>query len=232
MLKTFLAGVLTIFSPCIIPLIPILLSSALASSTSSILWMTAGFLSSFTIIGIFITLIKSYITLDPEWIRIFGACFMFTMALAMIFPFLAIPFEKIGIHLERFGKQKSPDRLKKSSFFIGITMILIWAPCVGPSLGFALGWIVATETFAKGTLYLCFFGIGATLSLLILALLTKKLGRKWFHSQTSRLKLFYRISSITMLIVSILVLTQTDKKIESWATDILPDWWLNILTRY
>jgi cytochrome c-type biogenesis protein len=232
MIVIFIAGVLSILSPCVLPLIPVFVSSSLASTRSSLLSMTAGFIFSFVLSGIIIAYVSEKMFFDPEIVRRAAAWLMILMALAMLLPIARTPFEKVGLIFEEFSRKSTPNALHKTYFFQGATLALIWAPCVGPALGFALGWIVASNTMLKGVLHLTVFGIGAALTLLSLGYLATKLGNVWFRKQATRLRWVYRISAIVMLVVALCVLTSVDKNIEGWATERLPEWWLQVLIKY
>ena len=80
----WLAGVLGILSPCVWPIIPVVMGAASISGLSGPLFLSLGLMSSFAVAGTFLTFLLLNMGLDPEWFRYFGASLLLLIALILL----------------------------------------------------------------------------------------------------------------------------------------------------
>ncbi|POA42955.1 cytochrome C biogenesis protein [Pseudomonas sp. MPR-ANC1] len=164
-LIAFLGGLLTVLSPCILPVVPFLFAGA-HRSRSSILLTLGGMTLTFA-------LISSLAVVSSEWViqasnsgrhiaLIVMALFALSLISARIGDWLARPFVWLGNRLD-------PDAQKKAgplgSLMIGVATGLLWAPCAGPILGVILTGAMLQGANAQTSLLLLAYGAGSALSL-------------------------------------------------------------------
>ncbi len=82
----FLAGTLSILSPCVLPLVPIVLGAASSAHRWGPVALAAGLALSFTVLGMFVATIGFSIGLDAEWFRKFGAVLMILLGAVLLVP--------------------------------------------------------------------------------------------------------------------------------------------------
>ncbi|WP_323151414.1 cytochrome c biogenesis protein DipZ [Pseudomonas glycinae] len=164
-LIAFLGGLLTVLSPCILPVVPFLFAGA-DRTRSSILLTLGGMALTFA-------LISSLAVVSSEWViqasntgRHIALAVMVLFALSLISArigdWLARPFVLLGNRLD-------PDARKKTgpmaSIMIGVATGLLWAPCAGPILGVILTGAMLQGANAQTSLLLLAYGVGSALSL-------------------------------------------------------------------
>lgn len=171
LLIAFLGGILTILSPCILPVVPFLFARA-NQSRSSVLLTLAGMVLTFA-------LVSSLAVVSSEWVihassvgRHVALVVMVLFALSLMFSrvgtWLARPLVSLGNRLDAgAGRLAGPF----SSLLIGVATGLLWAPCAGPILGVILTGAMLQGASAQTSLLLLAYGLGSALSLgtLILA---------------------------------------------------------------
>ncbi|CEL30035.1 cytochrome c biogenesis protein DipZ [Pseudomonas fluorescens] len=164
-LIAFLGGLLTVLSPCILPVVPFLFANA-DRKRSSILLTLGGMTLTFA-------LISSLAVVSSEWViqasntgrhiaLIVMAVFALSLISARVGDWLARPFVLLGNRLD-------PDASKKTgsmgSVMIGVATGLLWAPCAGPILGVILTGAMLQGANAQTSLLLLAYGAGSALSL-------------------------------------------------------------------
>lgn len=178
----FVAGVLSTLSPCVLPLLPAILIGATAQHRLGPLALAAGLAVSFSGIGLFVATIGYGLGLTAELFRLVGGLLMCGIGLVLLVPAaqtrLAIAAGPLQSWTESaFGGLKTTG--PKGQFALGMLLGLVWAPCVGPTLGAAsllaaqgkdLGSVLATTLM---------FALGAAVPLLLLATLSGAALRIW-----------------------------------------------------
>ena len=164
-LIAFLGGLLTVLSPCILPVVPFLFANA-DRKRSSILLTLGGMTLTFA-------LISSLAVVSSEWViqasntgrhiaLIVMALFALSLISARVGDWLARPFVLLGNRLD-------PDASKKAgpmgSVMIGVATGLLWAPCAGPILGVILTGAMLQGANVQTSLLLLAYGAGSALSL-------------------------------------------------------------------
>lgn len=171
---SFIGGIISFFSPCILPLIPAYFSFLLGSSIEeigrnkktlylSILFLCLGFTIVFVILGASATSLGRFLASHLKYFRTIAGIVMLVFAL-----------ETLELtHLFSFHKGFSPEFKKKPTGFWGIifgaSLGIAWTPCVGPILGAILTMASVQETVFKGVLMLLFYSIGLSVPFFVFA---------------------------------------------------------------
>jgi cytochrome c biogenesis protein CcdA/thiol-disulfide isomerase/thioredoxin len=167
-LIAFLGGILTVLSPCILPVVPFLFAGA-DRTRSSILLTLGGMAVTFA-------LVASLAVVSSEWViqasnagrhvaLIVMVLFALSLISARVGDWLARPFVMLGNRLDP-NSRKASGPLK--SLMIGVATGLLWAPCAGPILGVILTGAMLQGANAGTSLLLVAYGLGSALSLGVL----------------------------------------------------------------
>jgi cytochrome c biogenesis protein CcdA len=117
-------------------------------------------------------------------------------------------------------------------FALGLTLGLVWSPCVGPTLGGAVALASQGHDLSQTALLMSLFGLGAGTPLIAIG----SLSREYFQRRRNAALMVGNYGKLLMgaglLIVSVLILTKTDKLIETFLTDHLPNWLINLSSTY
>lgn len=164
-LIAFLGGLLTVLSPCILPVVPFLFAGA-QRSRASILLTLGGMALTFA-------LISSLAVVSSEWVIQASNSGRYVALIVMSVFALSLISARIGGWLTRpfvmLGNRLDPDTRKKAgpmgSIMLGVATGLLWAPCAGPILGVILTGAMLQGANAQTSLLLLAYGAGSALSL-------------------------------------------------------------------
>ena len=224
---SFFAGTLSILSPCVLPLLPAILLGATAQHRLGPLALAAGLALSFAGIGLFVATIGYGLGLTGEVFRFVGGLTMVGIGLVLLIPAAQTRWAIAAGPLQTwtdstFGGLSTSGA--KGQFGLGMLLGLVWAPCVGPTLGAASLLAAQGKDLASVAATTLVFALGAALPLLLLALLSGGALRAW----TRRLSLgagWGKMLLGTLLVaVGALVVTGLDKVIEAYLVAISPAW--------
>src|SRR5215831_6250777 len=136
----YAAGAITILSPCVLPLVPIVLGSAAQRHKWGPLALMAGLVVSFTLTGLAVATVGPALGFDSEALRLGGAVILLLFGIALLLPRLQNVVGRVVSPLATWAGSKQ-SRLERFGLVgqvaIGGLLGLVWSPCVGPTLGAA-----------------------------------------------------------------------------------------------
>ncbi len=231
----FLAGILSTLSPCVLPLLPLVLGAASARHRYGPLALAGGLAVSFVVIGLFVATIGFSIGLDSDVFRIAAAVLMMLIGLVLVVPGFQARVALAGGPLANWTEQKfggfSEDGLH-GQFGVGLLLGAVWSPCVGPTLGAASLLAAKGENLPAVALTMLLFGLGAAAPLAILGFVSREaMGRmrSRLMSAGQGAKMAF---GLLFMLIGIAILTGYDKKIETILVDASPQWLTDLTTRF
>lgn len=228
----FLAGVLSVLSPCVLPLLPIVLGAAQSEHRLGPAALALGLALSFTLIGLFVATIGFAIGLDGDVFRILSAMLLIGVGVILLVPRFqeqaVVAAGPVGSWVEdRFGNFSTTGLW--GQFGLGVLLGAVWVPCVGPTLGAASVLAAKGEALGEVALTMLAFGVGAALPLLVLGLASREALARWRGRLADTGKSGKMLLGVLLVAVGLLVATGLDKRVETFLVDISPQW-LNTLT--
>src|SRR5919197_1874396 len=167
----FLAGVLSTLSPCVLPLLPIVLGTAVSTHRAGPVALAAGLALSFVIVGLFVATIGFSIGLDAGVFRVAAAILLMAIGLVLLVPRFQAQFALAAGPVSQWTEQRfggfSGNGLG-GQFGVGVLLGAVWSPCVGPTLGAASILAAQGEDLPQVAITMLAFGFGAALPLLAL----------------------------------------------------------------
>jgi cytochrome c biogenesis protein CcdA len=231
----FLAGLLSIFSPCVLPLVPVVLGTAVSQHRLGPVALAAGLALSFLVIGLFVATIGFSLGLDGEKFRTLGAVLLILVGAMLVMPSLqarfAVAAGPIGHWAgERFG---TPEQGGLSGQFgVGALLGAVWTPCVGPTLGAASVLAAQGRDLVEVVLTMLLFAIGTVIPLLLLGLLSREALLRWRGRMLATGKGGKTVLGVLVLSAGALLLTGLDRLIETAILNIMPGWLIEFATRF
>ncbi len=230
-----LAGLLTTLSPCVLPLVPIVLATAASEHRLGPVALAAGLALSFAAIGLFVASVGFAIGLDGEVFRAAGALVLIGLGLVLALPplqALAVrALAPVGRWAEgRFGSVSATGF--GGQFAVGLLLGAVWSPCVGPTLGAASLLAARSENLGTVGLTMLVFGIGAALPLALLGLLSREAILRWRGSLAAAAGALKTGLGALLVALGLLILSGLDKRAEAWAVEASPAWLTALTTRY
>jgi cytochrome c biogenesis protein CcdA/thiol-disulfide isomerase/thioredoxin len=170
-LLAYLGGVLTIVSPCILPVLPFVFARADRPFIRSGLPMLAGMAVTFAAVATLAAVAGGWAVEANQYGRAVAIACLAVFGLALLFPGiadrLARPFVALGARLSQAAEQDAAKRGATAlpSLVLGVATGLLWAPCAGPVLGLILTGAALQGASVETSLLLLAFAAGAATSL-------------------------------------------------------------------
>src|SRR6204780_2396313 len=167
----YLAGVLTIISPCILPVLPFVFARADRSFLRNGLPMLVGMALTFALVATFAAVAGSWVVEANQYGRIAALVLMAAFGAILLFPELADrvmrPLVGVGAKLSASAERDATEHQATilPSLLLGVATGFLWAPCAGPVLGLILTGAALKGANASTSLLLLAYALGAATSL-------------------------------------------------------------------
>lgn len=230
----YAAGALSTLSPCVLPILPIVLFGALERHLWGPVALAAGLAVSFAGVGILIAALGFSVGLDPGTLRLAIAALMGAAGVVLLVPALQGRVASMASPVAGKG-QVLLDRLQPSGilgqFALGAVLGVIWSPCSGPTLGAAVGLAAQGDDLGKAAATMSAFALGAATPILLLAYGSRQaiMARRDWMARASRIA--KPLMGAAFFGIGLFVLTGLDKIVEASLTAAMPDWLVNVTTR-
>jgi cytochrome c-type biogenesis protein len=234
-LLAFLAGVLSLLNPCTLPLVPIVLASAVDRHRYGPLALAAGLCLSFVAIGLFVALVGFAIGLDFTVFRTVGGLILTGLGLLLLVPAAQARFALAAGPVANWSGQRLgrlDDRGLNGQFLVGLLLGAVWSPCVGPTLGAASLLAARGENLGQVVLSMVAFGIGAALPLILIGSLSRTAIQRIRGQLMTIGQRGKTLFGVLLVVTGVLVVSGLDKRVEAWLVDISPVWLSDLTTRY
>ena len=231
----FLAGLLSTLSPCVLPIIPILLGSATNAHPRAPLALAGGLAISYAVIGTTLAWAGSALDIDASIFRNVGAVILGLLGLVLISGSLQQRFASATSGIGDAGNDLiSRMRLDGLSgqFAIGLVLGVVWSPCVGPTLGAAVLLASQGAQLPQVALLMGIFGLGAALPVVALAYVSRGAMMKMRGKLMQAGKAGKTILGAIMIALAVMILSGADKPVETWLVDHSPAWLTKLTTRF
>jgi cytochrome c-type biogenesis protein len=230
-----LAGLLTALSPCVLPLIPIVIGTALGEHRFGPVALAAGLALSFVVIGLFVATVGFAIGLDQELFRSVAAVLLILVGGVLLMPRLQVQLAAAAGPVGNWAQAHAggfSTRGLGGQFAVGLMLGAVWSPCVGPTLGAASVLAARAENLILVALTMLAFGIGAALPLLAIGMMSREAMARWRGRLLAAGSGGKVLMGIVLVAVGVLILTGLDKRIEAGLVEASPAWLTELTTRF
>jgi cytochrome c-type biogenesis protein len=235
---SFLAGVLSILSPCVLPLLPLVFGAAATAHRWGVAALAGGLVISFVAIGLFVATIGFSIGLDQGVFRIVSAILLALLGAVLVSSALQAQFALATSGFGQAGNRlmawlAPPDRAGLGGqLALGLMLGAVWTPCVGPTLGAAS--VLASQGRDLGTVaaVMIAFGLGTALPLLAIGLISRQALMRWRGRMLRTSAGGKVVLGCVAVIVAAMILTGMDRKLETVAVAASPAWLTSLTTQF
>jgi cytochrome c biogenesis protein CcdA/thiol-disulfide isomerase/thioredoxin len=197
-----LAGLVTAISPCVLPVLPILLAGG--ASGRKPLRIVAGLVASFVVFTLFASWLLDRLGLPQDFLRNLAIALLFVVAATLLVPQLGLLVEKPFSRLTRF-------RAGGGGFVLGASLGLVFVPCAGPVLA-AITVVAANNHVGwRAILLTIAYALGAAIPMLLIAIGGRGLASR-LRAQGTRLRV---VSGVVIALVALGIAFNFDTRFQT-----------------
>jgi len=227
-LFAFLAGIVTVLSPCILPVLPIVLSSSLSGGKRRPLGVVAGFIVSFTFFTLFLTSIVSLLKIPADSLRTFSIVVIFLFGASLLIPKFQSIFELLFARLSRFTPKSTGSEGFLGGFIIGLSIGLIWTPCVGPILASVISLAITGTVTGLAFFITLAYSLGTAIPMFAIVYGGRNLLNKvpWLLANTARIQKGF---GVVMIFVALAIYFNFDRNFQTFILNRFPSYGTNLI---
>lgn len=224
----WLAGVLIVFSPCILPVLPLIIAASLQVHRLGPLLMTIGLIIGFVLAGTMFYILSQLFHFPHDVWRYLAACILIVLGLLMC--------SHARIQWLWSGTVNQANQLADQAqglglvgqVMIGMLLGIIWSPCIGPALGAVVVVMMQEQSTLLAGFGFMVFAMGAACPILCLSYG----GRMWIKRFAPYLMHSLTVIGYICILIGLMILTSLDQWLQTQALSRLPDSWLSVITYY
>ncbi len=218
----FLAGIVTLASPCILPVLPLILANSVSSGRRRPLGVVTGFVLSFSFFTLFLSSLVQRFQLPADALRAFAIFSIIGLGLVLWWPAAQGVWERLTSKLSQVVPQtKTQTDGWWAGVFTGISLGLIWTPCVGPILAAVISLaLVGTITSATVAIIIA-YALGTALPMLAI-MVGGRAGLQrvpWLLNHTQQIQ---RGFGIVMMVIGVAMALNLDRQFQTWLLQTFP----------
>lgn len=230
LILVFLAGLVTILKPCCLPLVPVVMSGS-GGHRLRPLAIVSGLTVSFTTMGVLVSAFGASFGAYTDYLRSIAILFIIGMGAVLFDDDINMEFLKITGSITQSLRQNfgflnrssftGPESTLAGGFFLGLSLGVLWIPCVGPILGAVLVYVASVGNIPFGALMLFIYSLGMSIPMLLIAYLGKKVTNRyrWFGRNGELLR---KLSGLVLIVIGIMLLFGIDKLIIKFLSPYFP----------
>lgn len=225
------AGLLTLMNPCVLPILPIVLATALQSGRHGPLWVAAGMSVSFVALGMIVTVFGRSLGVTPETVANAGAVMMMLFGLVLLVPRFSEGFATAtaGVSARADGGFDQIDQSGVGGQFLGGMLLgAVWSPCIGPTLGGAIALASQGQSLGLAAGIMVAFALGVSTVIIALGYGARSAIQRrqvWMRSIAAKAK---PVMGVVFVAVGAGILLKVHHYFEYWAIQTLPAWLIDL----
>lgn len=226
-LFAFIGGIITILSPCILPVLPIVLSGSLTGGRKRPLGIVTGFILSFTFFTLFLSAIVKATGISADSLRYIAVFTLIIFGISLFLPKFQVLMEQVFSKLSSFISSKTSKNNQSNDFLsgipIGASLGLIWTPCVGPIIASVITLAATSQVTSSALLITLAYSLGTALPMLAITYGGRQLLQKntWLLNNTSKIQ---RGFGVLMVLTAIGIFFNIDRTVQTYILTAFPQY--------
>lgn len=220
----WLAGVVTVLSPCILPVLPLILSSSVGgieTGKSRPLGVVMGFVLSFTLFTLFLSTIVRWSGISADTLRLVSVVVIGLFGFSLLVPALQIWMEGFFSRLTGIVPRSTGRQGLSGGIVVGLSLGLLWTPCVGPILASVIS-LALSGSVTLAAFFITFaYALGTAIPMLLIMWGGRTLLQRvpWLLRNTGNIQ---KAFGGLMILTALAVFTNLDRKFQSWIIRVFP----------
>jgi cytochrome c biogenesis protein CcdA len=226
----FLAGVVTILSPCILPILPIILSSTIGGvyvGKSRPLGVVTGFILSFTFFTLFLSAIVSTTGISASSLRLISVFVIGGFGLTLLVPKFQTLVEMLFAKLSGFVPSGQTGSGFGTGLVIGISIGLLWTPCVGPILASVITLAITGAVSLNAFYIILAYSLGTAIPMFAILIGGQNLLTKvpWLVKNTGKIQ---KAFGVIMILTAMGIYTNVDRRFQTYILEKFPEYGIGL----
>lgn len=227
----YLAGLLTLINPCVLPVLPIVLATSLQSDRRAPIALATGMSLSFVVLGLGVAALGPALGIRQETVGRVAAVLMIGFGAAMLVPALGGRFALATAGLSAradAGMTATASRGLGGQLLGGVLLGAVWSPCIGPTLGAAIAMASQGENLLRAGAIMVAFALGVSSLILLIAYGA----RQWLRRNMARMRTFSERSKPILggafILIGLGLWFRVNHVIDAWMIENLPAWLVDL----
>lgn len=218
LLVAFFGGLLTVLSPCVLPVLPVLLSGSVGGRGRPV-GIIAGFIGSFVLLTLFLATLVNALGLSVDALRWGAVALLLLFGLTLAVPALQLRFELLAARALPQRRDSSGDGFL-GGVLVGVTLGVVWTPCVGPILASVTTLALSGEVTGFAAAVTLAYALGVAIPML--AVMWG--GRRLLHRPAllNQLGGIQRAFGVVLMLFAVGMVFGVDRRIQTALVENLP----------
>jgi len=222
----FLAGIITVLSPCILPILPIVLTSSLSEGMIDHrrpIGVVIGFVSSFTFFTLFLSTIVGISGIPADALRLVSIVVIAGFGLSLLIPRFQSLIEQLFARFTRFAPSGQNKTGLAGGLAIGFSIGLLWTPCVGPILASVISLAISGTVTFDAFLITLAYSLGTVIPMFLIMIGGQNALRRvpWLLNNLSHIQ---KLFGVLMILTALGILFNIDRKFQTWVLTTFPEY--------
>lgn len=220
LLFAFLSGVVTVLSPCVLPVLPFLLSGAIGGRARPY-GIIMGFIASFTAFTLFLSGFVAVLGISGDALRLISVGLLLAFGLTLLIPALHTAFERLSARAVSTMQPQSSRDGWWGGVAVGGTLGVLWSPCVGPIMASVITLALSNAVTLQAFFVTLAFSIGTAIPMLAIMIGGRKLLNRvpWLLGNLNRIQ---RGFGVVLIVFAVGIGFNLDRGFQTWVLDTFP----------
>jgi len=219
----FLAGVITVLSPCVLPLLPLILATATQEGRARPIGVVLGFIGTFTAATLALSFLVRALGVPPDLNRLLAAAILLLLGLVLMIPALHLGFERLAGNLAGRVPSGAPGSGFGGGLVVGAGLGLAWSPCVGPIMASVITLALNQQVGVGAVAVTLAFSLGTALPMAAVMLGGRQLVHRlsWFQANAARIQ---QVFGAILVLTGLAIFLGWDRAIQVQLLNLFPGW--------
>lgn len=235
LLFAYIAGLLTLINPCVLPILPIVLASSLDADRRGPLYLALGLSVSFVTVGLGVTAFGRSIGLTPDRLSEIGAWMMVGFGVILLLP-QSTAWLTAGLSGAAQRADRKIDDVQARGVMgqiaAGALLGIVWSPCIGPTLGGAIALASQGENLLWAAWIMVFFALGVSSVMIALGYGARATLQKRQALMRQLATASKPILGITFVVVGLALIFKLHHYLDAVLLESLPYWLTDLSVRF
>jgi len=223
----FIAGIVTILSPCILPVLPIVLSGTVGGGKRRPFGIVVGFILTFTFFTLFLTAIVKALGIPADILRIVSIIIVGFFGLSFLIPGFQKVLERLFSRLSSFAPKNTNGEGFFSGILMGFGIGMLWTPCVGPILASVIALAASGAVTIVSVAITIAYSLGTALPMLGVLFGGRTLLNRipWLSKNTAKIQ---KVFGIVMILTAVGIFFNYDRAFQTFILTKFPNYGTNL----